>query len=412
MLSYLIKDTKAHKMEKMEQQIIDALNDFISEIDSLIEVSEPINFISRKLLHDQVEKLKPEMVKFNNFVKNNNYKEAIKLSRKIQKIDKLVERIKKSNDLSPKITIVSFIIILDYFLRELARISYEINPAMINQSQRKLGFAEISDFDNIEDVRRYVIEDELDSIFRGNHSDIFKSLEQILSIDLKPEEFTWKKFIEITERRNLFVHCNGVVSNQYIRACRKYDVLDEKIKTGQMITADNKYLKECHGIIYEIGVTFSHKLLRKFCKDNLEESDDYLIKLCYELLVEEKYDLAKKILKFSIEQKRHSSDYRKRMMIINLSIAYKFSSDDGNFKKTIDSVDWSSCADEFKLCVHALRGEYEDAASVMRRVGANHELVKEESYIEWPAFNEFRKTQIFLDAFESVFGKQPTLETR
>jgi hypothetical protein len=399
-------------MEKMEQQIIEALKDFINEIDSLIEVSEPIKLISRRLLHDQLDKLKPEMVRFNNLVQNNNYKEAIKLLRKIQKIERLVERIKKSTDLSPKITIVSFVIVLDYFLRELTRISYKIKPSMINQSQRKLSFAEISDFDHIEDIRKCVIEDELDAIFRGNHSDIFKSIEQILSIDPKPEEFTWKKFIEITERRNLFVHCNGIVSNQYIRTCRKYGVLDEEITVGQRITADNKYLKECHSIIYEIGVTFSNKLLRKFCKDHIEESDDCLIKICYELLVDEKYELAKRILKFSIEQKNHSSDYRKRIMIINLSIAYKFSLDGDNFRKTIDSVDWSSCADEFKLCVHALRGEYEDAASVMRRVGVNHDLVKEESYTEWPAFNEFRKTQIFLDAFKSVFGKQPTLETR
>ena len=43
----------------------------------------------------------------------------------------------------------------------------------------------------------------------------------------------WKEFLEISERRNLFVHTGGVVSPVYLDNCRRYDVLlTDEVKAG------------------------------------------------------------------------------------------------------------------------------------------------------------------------------------
>ncbi len=396
-------------MEKSEINKI--LNDFIDGIDSLLDISSPIMVMAGKMHKEFSEQFIAQIKEYGKLTRDEGdtkqYSVSIDKVKDLDRTRKKIEKVVKSRDLLPKTLLISFVIIFDSLLRNLIKELYKIKPELINQSKRLLTFSDISKFGDIDDVRRHIVDEEIDDLLRGSHYDLIESLEKIFSVHLKPEEKLWQKFIELTERRNIFVHCNGVVSSQYIKICHKHNSLPDGISIGDQLTADRKYLYDCYSCIYEIGVMVTHILWRKFAKNELEDSDSSLNMIGYNMLVDKKYDMAIKILLVAKKMPRHSSDSIRRMHIINLSIAYKFSGKNSEFDATINNEDWSSCSDDFKLCVNALKGKYTEAVNLMKKLGKNSDIVPERAYIEWPAFEEFRKTTEFSDAFMAIFGHPP-----
>ena len=110
---------------------------------------------------------------------------------------------------------------------------------------------------------------------------------------------SWPEFIEVTERRNLFVHAGGVVSSQYIKVCKDNEVDLGDISIGKEIRVSRKYFENAFNVIYEIGFKLTHVLWRKFCPDQLSLADSNLIELGYETLCEENYTLTKVIFDFA-----------------------------------------------------------------------------------------------------------------
>jgi hypothetical protein len=53
-----------------------------------------------------------------------------------------------------------------------------------------------------------------------------------------------------------------------------------------------------------------------------------------------------------------------------------------------------------------LNDDFKLAAKFVEKIGSKSEYISEEGYRLWPIFREFRKSQEFLDAFESAFGKK------
>ncbi len=65
----------------------------------------------------------------------------------------------------------------------------------------------------------------------------------------------------------------------------------------------------------------------------------------------------------------------------------------------------------FQLAVAVLRDDFQAAASLMKLVSIGEQL-KANDYRDWPLFKEFRKSQIFIDAYQSIYGHGlPVLES-
>ena len=111
----------------------------------------------------------------------------------------------------PESLFVSLISQYDAFLNRLLRAIYEINPEVLNGSERNLTFSQLVKMSTIENAREFVIDKEIDTVLRKSHSEQFDYLEKLIDIKLREKLPIWKTFIEITERRNLLVHCDGVV---------------------------------------------------------------------------------------------------------------------------------------------------------------------------------------------------------
>jgi hypothetical protein len=320
---------------------------------------------------------------------------------------KWLQKAQAVETLLPQTFIVALVSQYDAFLGRLLRCIYRAKPDLLEQSERQFTYADLADFSNIEEAKEHILEKEVEALLRESHAEQFDQLQTRFKIKLKVNLPIWPTFIEVTERRNLFVHCNGRVSKQYLTVCDRQKVqFSQRPAIGDHLGASPEYFNQAYACIFEIGTKLAHVLWRKILPDERGRADVSLQMLCYDLLVARKHSLAVTMGIFATEvPKKWSSEQVKRMMIVNLAQAYKWTNQADKATNTINKQDWSSCAYEFQLAVAVLKDEFQKAAEIMKTIGASgSELVGEDAYRNWPLFTEFRKSPIFQEAYKSVYG--------
>jgi len=323
-----------------------------------------------------------------------------------ERLKRSFENLKHGSKIIPQIFVVSLVSQYDAFLGRLIRCLFFMQPDLLTASEKNLSFAKLLELNSIENAREYMIEKEVESVLRKSHTDQFDWLEHKFGLPLRKDLPIWPTFIEVTERRNLLVHCNGVVSSQYLSVCKQNDVkMPETLKVGDQLDVSSKYLSKAYRCIFEIGVKLEQVLWRKVKSDELSEADESLSSICYDLISRRQYILAATLLDFATETlKKHSSEDSRRVFIINRAQAHKWGVNGDACQAILKKEDWSACSDKFKIALAVLSDDFQLAVSLMKRFGPAGE-VTETNYKEWPLFKEFRKSDDFLKAYEEVFGK-------
>lgn len=305
----------------------------------------------------------------------------------------------------PRTFVVALVSQLDGFLGRLLRRIFTLRPELLGSSERQLSLAQILELGTVEAARDYLLEKEVEAVLRKSHAEQFKWMESRFDIRLTTGLGAWPTFIELTERRNLFVHTDGVVSEQYIAVCHSHAVPLEDLQKGQVLDVEPRYFRKASACVFEIGVKLSQVLWRKLFPADLEFADQSLTSVAYDLLTSGNFALAATLLDFACDLKKHGSEKNRRVFVINRAQAYKWRSDDKMCQAIVAGEDWSASGQSFQLCVAVLQDRFDDAASIMRRIGRDGE-VRDSDYEDWPIFRRFRETSDFLEAYREVFGSQ------
>lgn len=388
------------------------LHQFIRHIDS-IKDTYPMTLL---LLNPYQKRANEKMVKF---MEENVEEVEDEKGKKAFAIDyekhRLYENLSKNAETSilatkiiPESLFVSLISQYDAFLNRLLRILFELQPEYLNNSERTINFSQLVEFDSIGDAREYVIEKEVETVLRKSHSAHFEYLESKLSMTLRKKLPIWEKFIEITERRNLFVHCDGIVSSQYVKVCSENKCEIGDIKVNERLSVPLDYFNESYQCLYEIATKLTHTLWRKLIKDDLESADDKLNETCYELMSNKQYKLADIMLEFSCSQTKHFNDSMSNVFTVNKSLSKYLQKDKKKAKEIINSKDWSASSDNFKLAHLTLNDNFEECFVLMKKIGSEGQVNKE-NYMTWPLFTELRKTEEFKNIFKELFGEEYTV---
>lgn len=326
--------------------------------------------------------------------------------REWRKLSQRVRNITLSLVNLPRSLLVSLISHYDAYLGRIIRTIYLRLPQLLNTSERKLTFEELTKFDTVDAVREFVIEKEVESVLRSSHIEQFKWMERIYDLVLTKDLKSWSAFIELTERRNLFVHTNGVISSQYLSVCAKNGCsLDDEAKEGAQLGVPQEYFERSIDCIYEVGFKLGHVLWRKMFPEERTDADKHLISTSYELLVSERYKLASVILDFAcIELKRHSNEVFRLMLIVNRALSYKWRGDEKTARHAMKGIDWTAKSDEFKLANAVIHDNWSDAKKLMLRIGRS-DAVSKQDYLHWPLFREWRKRREFQEAYLEIFGQ-------
>jgi hypothetical protein len=400
----------APKTEKEEAPSIRSeIEKFVSAIDSL-RTSFPFIDGSLTLANSQAridfrEFFKKEYGIENIFslkqytVKSEHYTTVVHL-------DKAVAKTQIARKIIPRSYLVMLVSQFDFFVGDLLRVVFRLKPELLDLSEKSLTYAELKGFRSIEAAGEHLIESQIDQVLRKSHLDQFDWLDKKLGLSLPPDLFDKSTFVEVTQRRHLFVHSNGFVTAEYIRNCKMHGVdLPNGISTTTELDVSEEYYIAAFINIYEVGFKLAHWLWRKILPGQLAAADSNLINSTVMLLIEGRFKLASRLLDFSTTTlKKHKDEDARMRLVINRAQAHKWLQNNDKAMEILNGEDWSATGPDFKLAVAVLRDDFNEAESIMKQLGSKAAVTRLD-YGYWPLFREFRKSKQFLEAFEDIFGE-------
>ncbi|WP_035698755.1 hypothetical protein [Bradyrhizobium japonicum] len=279
------------------------------------------------------------------------------------------------------------------------------NPERIFGREKSLPVHEIVRFSSIEELKEHLINDEIDRTQRDSFDEqVGWIISKADMEDFRPKYEDWPRLLELFERRNLFVHANGIVNDTYLRASVRNKFPDAKDRAlGDELHAGSRYYNSSVQHVIHFGAMLLHVVWRKSAPDENERADRAIGDLGYELIARGQYELAIKILEFARNLRNVSSERRRRMFVVNLANAHKLAKNEAAAIKVLAAEDWTAAGNEFKVCVAAVKESVDDVVELMGRIGDRGE-VDAQDYQEWPVFYGVRDDPKFVDAFKSIFG--------
>ncbi len=118
-----------------------------------------------------------------------------------------------------------------------------------------LYISEILSYNSFEDAKKAIIDSEIDEVLRDNHLEQLHWFEKRGFGNSYDKEQIIKEFVEITQRRNLFVHSDGKVTMQYINCCKEIGYkLSTDLTVGCDLMVQHSYHVHACNVIEEVGL--------------------------------------------------------------------------------------------------------------------------------------------------------------
>jgi hypothetical protein len=394
---------------KQQDKIGEVIAEFVEQVESLA-TSLPLAMVVIQGAHRASYKSYEEFIKKNCTEETREGEHYVGIPIEHQDrynaLKKRVRRTYMAHSVVPRSFLVSLISSYDAFLGKLVSSLFQAKPEMLKSSERTLTYSQLSDFASIAEARDHLLEKEVETLLRKSHAEQFDWLESKFAIKLRVDLAVWPTFMEVTERRNLFVHSDGIVSSQYLKVCQEHGCgIDFEAEPGEQLEVSPDYFRSAYEAVFEIGVKLGQVLWRKLKSSDIKAADEKLSTVCYDLLTERKHRLAQKLLDFACSAPMKHSDEKYRLIfLVNRAQAYKW---DGNSEKALEIIagqDWSATEAAFQLAAAVLRDQHDVAIGLMEAIGASGNPSKT-AYKTWPLFREIRKTKEFTDMFEKIFGE-------
>ena len=304
--------------------------------------------------------------------------------------------------------LVSLISQFDTYIADLMRCVFIINPELLNASEKKISYSDLIAFGTLSAAQDFIIEKEVETLLRESHIEQFKWFEKKLSIALRKDLDIWSTFIEMTQRRNIFVHNDGKISNQYITVCKENGVRDlREYKVGDELDIDIKYFEKAFRALFEIGVKLEQVIRRHLVSEEIERADISFLNISFELIQNKQYELAKELYDFSDKYiKKYNSNDMKLRILLNRAQTYKWLNEEEQCEKIIRSVDWTAFSDLFKMCSFVLLNDFTKAAKIMKNIGNNESIINKNNYKDWPIFKRFINSDEFKATYLDIYSEE------
>lgn len=163
---------------------------------------------------------------------------------------------------------------------------------LFNKIDRSVPFGDVMGAESIEELKATILDQFISDIRRKSYEDQFVTMEGFFGIPLRKFP-NYPAFIESSQRRHLYTHCEGAVSSQYVSCCRAAGhKFENEPKPGERLDLGPDYfVSACH-VVGEVGVKLAHTLWRKLFPEELELADKHLSDTIFSLLQNERWEQA------------------------------------------------------------------------------------------------------------------------
>jgi hypothetical protein len=317
-----------------------------------------------------------------------------------------LKAIKRASILIRRSFLVSLISQWDDFIASIVKVLFANKIEIFSGAKKEISIDELRQYSSIKDFEEKFIYKEIDKLMRQSHDEQLDYL-KAKTLDFYGDRSAWKPFFEMVERRNLFVHTDGKVTEQYLEKCEEEKIFlprDVVLETQFENTPD--YFNSSCSILIELGIKLAFSIWRKLFPEEIEEVNGQINNILIHLIAYEDFYIAQNIANFALDYKSKALESNILAIKMNLAQAYKWS---GQNQKCIDvllKIDWTTKSDLFLLTKYTLEDDFSRAADMMMRVGLDP-YCDRSAYINWPIFTEFRKSEEFRNAFRKIFSDDP-----
>lgn len=305
--------------------------------------------------------------------------------------------------------LVSLVSVYDSFFAELIRIIYTLCPQLLNTEQSTFTYSDLQKYESIGQVGVSLVEKKVESLMRDSHIAQINALEQILKVGTLKKFNGWEQFVELTERRNLFVHTNGKISTQYVAICKKYNAPIGDCEIGTTLTIDKEYFLLSYRTLYKMAVMLTAVVANKYCpqhyKKFYEELDKLMINHIFYMINEQELSMAIEVSQYILSSPFKHKQQDKCYIILNLAQAYKWNGQEDKCIETLSQEDSSAWKPDLLIPKLSLEENYPDVYENMRSLGKTGKILHPKEYREWPIFQKLREQKEFLSIFKEIFGE-------
>ncbi|MFW5981162.1 MAG: hypothetical protein ACOCRU_01150 [bacterium] len=397
---------------------VNELDYFIKHIDSM-KKTLPLVMSLGDIVIEGVEKKYDEFMNSEYVTileKDENRRRFTISPEKVKEYDRIsseLESLSTAFNFMPKSIIVSLVSIYDAHVGNLIENMFEVKPELLNSLNKDVSFTDVLKASSINDLKEDIIAKEINIVLRKSHLEQIEWFEKKLGITLRSNKELIGKFVEITERRNLFVHSDGKVSNHYLNICKQNNYKFKKEpNVGDKLDVETNYFYDTVNCLLEIGIKLTHIIWRKLSPTQISLADENYTSITYDLIESDNYELAISLLEFILDSNQYDADYE-LIYLINLSQSYKWSGHEDKCKELIMSRNnWSLYKEKYQIAKHVLLGEYEEVYCLFRKYSDDDNVITKQWIREWPLFKEIRDDEEFNSIFEEVYEEPLILNER
>lgn len=269
--------------------------------------------------------------------------------------------------------------------------------------KKTLSFKDLKFIGSIEDARKYLIDEELDNIFRKGFNEWFDIIDNKFNIT---KEFTKERKIieEINElylRRNLFVHTDGVVGDIYLKKCDSQLVGD--LQKGDNISASPDYILEKIKKLERIAWLMYYKYSQAKYHNKVDQLFTKLNGTIVSNLRREN-DVIPELLQCMINNKKND-DEAIIVAKINYFLYYKINGRLDEVSEELAKFNTNHYSNRYVMAKQIILGE-----NCVEEVQSFIDAIDDDEFfnsLEWPLFSIIKKEPeykfIFMNRMEYIF---------
>lgn len=252
------------------------------------------------------------------------------------------------------------------------------------------------------------LEKKISSKLRESHSDIVQwiltDIAEVKDISSVTKSPFYRDFIEVCQRRHLFIHNGGIVNEDYRSKCIAAGINPDKIaKVGTHLSIDPNYLRSAAARVYLVGAFVLHLAFQNRYKENKKFSFRALLSASHDFLLSDLTKMAERVIDFAEFRSKEFDTETRLKFGINRALTKlfdpKLSVEDQNEQasKVLRKYDWSVVDPILKLALACTKRDFSDIINLA--IAANKAGLRYQDAKCFCVFREARDIKGFMDCF-------------
>jgi hypothetical protein len=169
-------------------------------------------------------------------------------------VNRLVS-LSKAEKLVVRSLLIALISEFDTFSGSLIRFLQLLKPHLFEFYNREIPFREIVAAGSLDFLKDSLVTQEIENLLRYGQKERLKWIQEKTNTQIIEKLPSFSVFMEATQRRNLFVHTDGIISRQYLEVCKREEYISKSsLRIGEKLEINQAYFFCASASVLEVGI--------------------------------------------------------------------------------------------------------------------------------------------------------------